>query len=265
MKMYPFEIIFVDIDWTLLSHSKKPPRFDKVSLRFLNKLHKDGIKIVLATARPYHSVKDVGIFKYLKPDGLILSSGSLSIYKDEIIHEDDLSIKDFELLSKVALKYQGNLEGIKTYDSFIIREMNDPIKYVFEAYPSRIPSVEGIHRKKVNKATLYFYKEDYEKVMEEVPTHLHYYRFHDNAVDVSTKVTNKGVAVKHMLNYLSITPKRAVAIGDEKTDSFMFDEVSFSVAMKNATDEVKKHAKYVTKHVNRHGVKYILKRIIKHK
>ena len=170
MRPLPYKIIFVDIDMTLLSHTSRPPKFDMASIRYLNKLKKQGVKIVIATARPFHSVQDIKIMNLLYPDGLILSSGSLTIFNNELIHEEDLSSKDFEIISKVALKYHGNLEGIRTYDSFLIRELNDPVKYVFEAYPSRIPNVEGIHRQKVNKATIYFFKEDYEKIMEELPS-----------------------------------------------------------------------------------------------
>lgn len=257
------KIIFIDIDWTLLSHDFKPPHRDMASIRYLNKLRKDGIKVVISTARPYHSLMDCEITKYLQYDGLILSSGSLTIFNNEVIHEDDLLIKDFEKLGQVAIKYNGNLEGIRTYDSFIIREMNDPIKYVFEAYPSRIPNVEGIHRKKVNKATLYFYKEDYENIINDIPKHLHYYRFHDNAIDVSAKITNKGTAVKRLLKHLEIDPKNAAAIGDELSDATMFDVVNYSFAMGNASEEVRKRAKYLTKDVNHHGVKYAFKKLIK--
>ena len=257
------KIIFTDIDWTLLSHHTRPAKLDKASVRYLNKLHDKGVKIVVSTARPYHSFLDTEVSKKLKYDGLILSSGSLTIFNDEVVHEEDLLIKDFEALSKVALKYDGNLEGIRTYDSFIIRQMNEPIKYVFEAYPSRIPEVLGIHRKKVNKATLYFYKEDYENIINDIPKHLHHYRFHDNAIDVSAKLTTKGVAVKHLLNHLGISKENAAAIGDGFSDSTMFKEVKYSVAMSNAPKEVKDSAKYVTKDTLHHGVKFAFKRLIK--
>ena len=263
MKTLPYKIIFIDIDCTLLSHTRKPPRFDNASIRYLRKLQKRGIKIVISTARPFHSVQDIKIMEKLYPDGLILSSGALTIFDNQIIHEEDLTNKDFETLAKIAIEHKGNLEGIRTYDSFLIREMNDPVKYVFEAYPSRIPSIEGIHRQKVNKATIYFYKENYEKIAEKLPKHLHYFRFHDCAIDISAKTTTKGVAVKRLLNELSISSDEAVAIGDEFSDATMFKEVKFSVAMDNAPLEVKSSAKYVTKHVDKHGVKFALKHLIK--
>ncbi len=256
-------IIFIDIDWTILSHSKKPPRIDKKSIRYLNKLHKRGVKIVLSTARPYHSVMDTRIPKYLKFDGLILATGSLVMFKEETLFIDEISEKDFESLAKVALKYFGNLEGIRQYDSFLIREKNEPVDYVFEAFPSITPKVEGIHRQKTYKVTMYFYKNNYEDIINDIPKHLYIHRFHDNAFDISHKKLTKGSGVKLLLNHLGIEPYEAVAIGDENSDVSMFDLVKYSIAMGNAKREIKIRANYITKTVDHHGVKFALKRLIK--
>ena len=255
--------IFIDIDWTILSHKKRPPKWDKRSIRYLTKLQKEGIKIIVNTARPYISYLDIGLNKLIKPDGLILSSGSLAIIDDIVIHEERMRSEDFETLSMIALKYDGNLEGIRTYDSFLIRKMNDPVKYVFMAYPSRIPNVEGIHRKKVNKATLYFKKELYEDIIKEIPKHLHIFRFHDNALDISPRSINKGMTLKRVVEYLHLNKDQCIAIGDEISDTYMFNEVTYSIAMGNASEEVKEKAKIITRDVNHHGVKFALKYLIK--
>ena len=72
MKYIDVQIIFVDIDGTLLNH-RKGHVFDTLSIESLKKAQKDGIKVVITTARAYHTVEQIGLLKMIKPDALITS------------------------------------------------------------------------------------------------------------------------------------------------------------------------------------------------
>lgn len=256
------KIIFVDIDCTLLDHSKRPSRFDKRSIRYLSKLQKDGVIIFLSTARPYHSVKQIKILDLFKPDGMILANGGLIIYKDEIIYNPVMEEKDFVSLCELTNKYGGNLEGIRPYDCFLINNNFDVAKKLFNTYPEDIPPVEDYHHQKVIGANLFISREYDDLIKSKLPNVLYYFRYHDYGVDVANIPHVKGEAVKYVLNYLKIDKEYACSIGDDHQDISMFEETNYSIAMANGKEEVKDKAKHITKTVTKHGVKYILKKLI---
>lgn len=256
------KIIFVDIDWTIFDHSKNPSRFDKKSIRYLSKLQKDGVLVFLSTARPYHSVKRIKILDLFTPDGMILANGGLIIYKNEIIYNPLMKEEDFILLCELTNKYGGNLEGIRPYDCFLINANIDVAKKLFETYPEDIPPIEDYRHQQVIGVNLFISKEHDERIKAKLPDVLYYYRYHDYGVDVASIPHIKGEAVKYVLNYLKIDKEYTCSIGDDYQDISMFNETNYSIAMGNGKDEVKKEAKYITKSVSKHGVKYILKKLM---
>ena len=256
------KIIFVDIDCTLLDHSKKPSRFDKKSIRYLSKLQKQGIIIFLSTARPYHSVERIKILDLIKPDGMILANGGLIIYKNDIIYNPFMNENDFTSLCEIANKYHGNIEGIRPYNCFLINNNIEHVKKLFETYPEDIPPIEDYHHQKVIGATLFIEGKYDEEIKAKLPKILYYYRYHEYGVDIASIPHIKGESVKYVLNYLNIDKEYACSIGDDNQDISMFSETNYSIAMANGKEEVKDNAKYITKSVSHHGVKYILKKLI---
>ena len=79
------DIIFVDIDWTILDHSLSPKVFDLESIDALKKAQAQGVKVFLCSARPYHSVSQIGLYDIFTPDGSILCNGGLIIDKNKTI------------------------------------------------------------------------------------------------------------------------------------------------------------------------------------
>ena len=261
--MADIKIVFTDIDCTLFDHSKKPSRFDKVSIRYLKKLQKKGVLVFFCTARPYHSVKRIHILDLIKPDGMILANGGLILYKEEIIFEPKMDRKEFEILCELANKYHANVEGIRPYDCFLINNNTENVRELFETYPEDIPPVEDYHNQEVIGATLFATKEIDEKIKTIFPKEFYYFRYHDCGVDVASIPHVKGEGVKYVLDYLKIDKEHAVAIGDDLQDISMYKEVKYGVAMGNGKDEVKNSATHITNSVSNHGVKKILKKIRK--
>ena len=65
-------------------------------------------------------------------------------------------------------------------------------------------------------------------------------------LDITPPGHNKGTFVQAMANRLGIPTAAVATIGDMQNDLPMFEVSGFSIAMGNATDEVKKHASRVT-------------------
>ena len=255
-------IIFVDIDWTILNHSFQPSQFDIESIEALKKAQKLGVKVFINTARPYHSVKQVKLFDYLKPDGMVLCNGGLITYQDEVLYSSDISSKDFTKIAKTALKYNLNLEGIRQKDCFLIKEVDDKVISLFSTYPENVPPVEDYHNQKTIGICLFAPEEYDELFKKQLPKNYVYFRYHEYGVDIAPYPHDKGEAIKIVLDKLNISKDNALAIGDDIVDISMFKEVKYGVAMSNGRIETIDAASHIAKHINDHGVRDILQELL---
>lgn len=79
-----------------------------------------------------------------------------------------------------------------------------------------------------------------------------------NNIEANSPDSNKGQALKKLLETLDIKIDEVMAIGDNHNDLPMLSIVPHSVAMGNANDEIKKVCKFITKNNNESGVAYAI-------
>jgi len=72
-------------------------------------------------------------------------------------------------------------------------------------------------------------------------------------LDVTNKDANKGAVVEYLSTHLGVPAKEIATIGDQPNDVLMFKRSGFSIAMGNASDEVKAQAAGVTDSYNAEG------------
>ncbi|HEX7941389.1 MAG TPA: HAD hydrolase family protein [Gemmatimonadaceae bacterium] len=65
-------------------------------------------------------------------------------------------------------------------------------------------------------------------------------------LDVTNPTANKGLVIERLSHYIAIPLDRIAAIGDQPNDVLMFERAGLSIAMGNASDEVKRRATFVT-------------------
>jgi Cof subfamily protein (haloacid dehalogenase superfamily) len=86
----------------------------------------------------------------------------------------------------------------------------------------------------------------------------------DFYVDVTPTDANKGTVVEDLCKILKIPASSVVTIGDMPNDILMFQKSGFSIAMGNASPEVKKSANYTTDGNDNegfaHAVEYFLRK-----
>ena len=83
-------------------------------------------------------------------------------------------------------------------------------------------------------------------------------------LDITGKDVNKGNAITHLQRILEITPEETVVFGDHMNDVEMIQCAKHSYAMKNAQEELKALAKYVTEYDNNEaGVVKEIEKILK--
>lgn len=252
------KIIFVDIDCTLYDH--KYHKYDKKSFKALNKLQKDGVKIIITTARPYYSVKDFHIFDYIKPDGLILSCGAVTIYDNKLIHASNIDKDVLYKIVDVCKKYDLCIEMVETYDRFYATKKNDYVDYhhvIFKEIPAETKEYNG---QDINSLLLFAPKELDETLQKELPKSLRYLRFSDYGVDLIMSPRDKGDAVIKLLEYLSLDKENAMSFGDDFSDMKMNQSVHYGIAMGNGRDELKKVSFDIALPVWKHGVYRFLRK-----
>jgi hydroxymethylpyrimidine pyrophosphatase-like HAD family hydrolase len=72
-------------------------------------------------------------------------------------------------------------------------------------------------------------------------------------LDVTHPKANKGAVVEWLSEYLKIPSAEIVTVGDMPNDLLMFQKSRYSIAMGQASDEVKKSATYVTGGMDEEG------------
>ena len=87
----------------------------------------------------------------------------------------------------------------------------------------------------------------------------------DNTIfcDIANINSNKGNAVKKLLEILNIKKEETIAIGDDNNDLSMFEQVGRKVAMNNAIDLVKEKADEITLSNDEDGVAIYLEKLLK--
>jgi len=81
-------------------------------------------------------------------------------------------------------------------------------------------------------------------------------------IDVTHEDANKGRVVDFLAKTFSIEAKHIATIGDMSNDVFMFDRSGLSIAMGNATDEVKSSATRVTTSNDENGFAHAVERYV---
>ena len=80
-------------------------------------------------------------------------------------------------------------------------------------------------------------------------------------LDVTNKDANKGAVVEYLSQHLGVPADEIATIGDQPNDVLMFKRSGFSIAMGNASDEVKAQAAAVTDSYNDEGFAKAMERL----
>lgn len=81
-------------------------------------------------------------------------------------------------------------------------------------------------------------------------------------LDITNKDANKGAVVEYLTSYMHVPAEEIATIGDQPNDVLMFRRSGFSIAMGNASDEVKEQADEVTDSYNDEGFAKAMERFI---
>ena len=212
--------------------------------------------------RSYASVINTGLFDLIKPNGMICINGNVIFVEDKLL--DALVIPEdiVKKVLKAANRHHVVLEFATFKEKYYTAPPNKYVKNYLSVYYEEIQEVRKNAIKDVTEILAFIPEKYDEKLIKELPKELKYYRYDMHGVNISYLQSNKGQAVKKVLEHLKIDKKYAIAIGDYIDDIYMFKEAGISIAMGNAKEEVKEKATIVTETIDNHGVATIIANLL---
>ena len=146
-KKEDIKLLIVDIDWTILDHDTKD--YDHASIEALKKAQEKGIKICIATARPYESINAIELFKFITPDCLITCNGAAIFYNDELVHTQEIPPQVVRRICKEAVKHHLNVElnGPKT--RYVVSKRMEKVIDLYKVFYDKLPQYQKYDGKPV--------------------------------------------------------------------------------------------------------------------
>ncbi len=263
--------IYIDLDGTSFTSEKT---MTSETIDIINKLKNKGIKIGIATGRPYFMIKrEINNIKPSLPT--ISSNGALVLDNDGSIlfsarYKSNMYHIIIKYLNKNKLNYLCyNTEGmyrskdncsyfntlIEWQKAYKIDELWNisPINELLEddlPFKITVPITSKINETK--------------DLIKKISPQLDVVSSQAELIDIMPKGISKGNAIKKVLISKNINQSEVLFIGDNENDVSAFNVIENSVAMLNSTPKVKKSAKFCTKYDNNsNGVYYFLKDFFK--
>lgn len=268
------KILFTDLDGTLLNNDKQVSEGNRAAIQ---RLLDAGHYLVVATGRPVKSG-----FKVVQRLGLTMPGCYMIAYnggtifdcsKEEVRMEKTLPMEHVRYLFKEAEKYG---LYIQTYgeDDKILTSFDGPeLQYYakgnrnvlnYEICEDVCGALKGEPYKVLlvdmnEEGILKFWKEHKEWEKGKCESTFSCREF----LEYLPSGVNKGSGVRTLCDMLNVDIKNAYAAGDERNDISMIEAAGVGIAMKNAVEEAKVAADYVTENDNNHdGIAEIIDKLI---
>jgi transaldolase len=246
----PVSAVLTDVDGTLVTREKiLTPR----ALQAVKTLRERGIIFTITSGRPPFGMKSL-----VEPLGL---SMPMAAFNGGVIVLPDLSILDERQLPAYVVPALIDVIEAHGLDIFLfrstdwyVRSLNAP-RVSREASTVQRQPVVVSNFEDVLPGTIKIVgvSEDYPRVaaceaavQKQFGTHVSAARSQPYYLDVTNPSANKGVVIERLSRYLKIPTEQIAALGDQPNDVLMFRKSGLSIAMGNASDEVKQQANFVT-------------------
>jgi Cof subfamily protein (haloacid dehalogenase superfamily) len=249
----PFKIIFFDIDWTLYDH--KNHCWPESALSALKELSGKGIKLVLCTARPYHSMNVFGVNDLgIRWDGYIASAGGIAFADGQYLRKSLMDQKNIEDFIAFVREHHLNMELVEPLERRLLFKQTYSSRKFYHAYHESIPAIRGYEGEEVVGIN-FFAPKKWDTLVPSLFPALIYNRYFDYAVDVMPSLHLKGEGVDAILAHYGFKKEESLGFGDDLQDLSLAEHVGSFVAMGNGKDEVKKAASFVTTPVWEDGLR----------
>ncbi|MGL5937764.1 MAG: Cof-type HAD-IIB family hydrolase [Phocaeicola sp.] len=250
--------IFFDIDGTLVSF--KTHQIPSSTSAALKELRQQGIKLFISTGRPWNLINNLGDLEF---DGYItVNGGHCFTAQLEDIFKRPIPNEDIEHL--IAYEKENPTPFVAVYDNrLVINQVDERVMEIGNLIKIPTPHIaplEEARHKEVLQLMGYFTSDEENNLFKEILPNCEPMRWHPLFTDIVAKGNSKSNGIDQVIRYYNLKLEECMAFGDGGNDIPMLKHVPHSVAMGNASDEVKAAAKYVTTSVDEDGIATALKR-----
>jgi transaldolase len=242
--------VLTDVDGTLVTKDKV---LTERALRAVRLLRERGIVFTITSARP-----PFGIRMLVEPLGLTMP---MAAFNGGAIVLPDLSVLDERQLPAYVLPTLIDMIQAHGLDVWLfhstdwyVRSLNAPRvsreTSTIQRPPVVVPTFDGVLTGVVRVVGV---SEDHARVaaceaavQHQCGTQVSAARSQPYYLDVTHPAANKGVVIERLSRYLKIPMDRIATLGDQLNDVLMFKRSGLSIAMGNASEQVKRQATCVT-------------------
>lgn len=249
--------VFIDFDNTLYSHFTG--QIPISAIKALQEIDKKGVKIFLDTGRPINELKLFNLDDINFTGYILKNSQEIYDHNYKLLESYDIEGKLKEEIIKMFNDKVLPVNLCNTKGSYI-NYVDDTVNKVLKIFSTKPPEISEYKNDSFNMATVYVKDENEEK---EKLNHLvdiaEITHWNPHGISIVPKGMDKIYGIKYMLNKFNLKNEEAICFGDGHNDISMLEYSINSVAMGNASDEVKAKAKYVTSDIDDDGILNALK------
>lgn len=245
-------IAFFDIDGTLIDN--ETGRWSEKTIKGIQALQRHGVKVVLCSARPFHSMDKFGVFSLgIDWDGWISSAGAVANYQGQYLRKTLMKKEDIEGFCKMCGEDGYTMELVEVLTRKLVFGQTKDSQNYYRAFKESIPD-DGVYEGEEVVGINFFAPEGvcyrYQKAFPGLVIH----RYFESAVDVMGTLHRKEDGIKAVLKHLGLSKKEAIGFGDDVQDISMANGVGTFVCMGQGNEHVKEIADYVTSSIKEDGV-----------
>lgn len=256
MKMV--KIITIDLDGTLFDSMKKISDENKRAIKLARE---QGIKIVIATGRPFNGVKPVldELNINSEDDYVICYNGAkcFNVKTKELIASSTITGKEVKEIFRESKRLNTYFHAFRQNEELIAHQKNEytDVETRINDITETIMDIDTIKDEDLFlKAMMVASDERLNSAMtiidEYFYTKFSMVRSARIFLEFLNKKTDKGLALVELANYLGIDMKDTMAIGDAGNDLSMIEKAGIGVCMRNGFEYVKAKANYITDNDN---------------
>ena len=260
------KLVFIDSDETL---KKTDGTISNKAKKAIEENRKVGNKIIICTARPRYQTLEV--MKESGSDSIIVSSNGSEIYDS---YDNKIIFNSFvdtdSVVKMVKYAYSKDIRLILTMEDYdyVTKEIRNPNQkllsnsnYIKDLVECNVKQCMFIDKKsdEIYKIKNILSNDNKLHIVDEINENSTY---EEKWFSVSNSNCSKGNALKILSKYLNIPIENTIAIGNDKNDISMFEVAGLSVAVANASDDIKCKVNYVTLSNDEDGVAAFLETLI---
>lgn len=273
------ELIAMDLDGTTLDNRG---HISQANVEAVRRACQSGVLVVPATGRAFHelpeelvAIEEIRYF-VVSNGAMVMNREKECLYSNlipfDVAAEILRVLEQYDVMPELYIHGRPVAEQSKmTVESFRYYNIHPKYFGVLKDTRMGVESVSAyLHQKRsdVEKCNLFFrhleQRAAFMEKMEALSADVEVTSSMVNNVEVNCRGANKGSGLAHLCAALHILPDAVLAIGDSDNDVAMLRYAQASVAVANASDEVKKAAAFVTVSNEENAVARTLEKFVFH-